>query len=126
MIYIIQQIIINKIFLNYKKDLIYLILYYIIIKRFGSIAQLGEHLPYKQRVIGSSPIVPTKKELSESLVLFLSIAKAMVYHQQWQFAIVVSHQSARTVYHHALACIKKAFTMMIYRNKFRMICKTAF
>ena len=24
----------------------------------GSIAQLGEHLPYKQRVIGSSPIVP--------------------------------------------------------------------
>ena len=28
-------------------------------KRYGSIAQLGEHLPYKQRVIGSSPIVPT-------------------------------------------------------------------
>ena len=25
----------------------------------GSIAQLGEHLPYKQEVIGSSPIVPT-------------------------------------------------------------------
>ena len=25
----------------------------------GRIAQLGEHLPYKQRVIGSSPIVPT-------------------------------------------------------------------
>ena len=28
-------------------------------KTHGSIAQLGEHLPYKQRVIGSSPIVPT-------------------------------------------------------------------
>ena len=27
--------------------------------RDGSLAQLGEHLPYKQRVIGSSPIVPT-------------------------------------------------------------------
>ncbi len=26
----------------------------------GSIAQLGEHLPYKQGVIGSSPIVPTR------------------------------------------------------------------
>ena len=26
----------------------------------GSIAQLGEHLPYKQRVTGSSPVVPTK------------------------------------------------------------------
>ena len=29
----------------------------------GSIAQLGEHLPYKQRVIGSSPIVPTKTKI---------------------------------------------------------------
>lgn len=29
-------------------------------KGFGSIAQLGEHLPYKQGVIGSSPIVSTK------------------------------------------------------------------
>ena len=27
---------------------------------FGSIAQLGEHLPYKQEVTGSSPVVPTK------------------------------------------------------------------
>ena len=27
--------------------------------KIGSIAQLGEHLPYKQRVIGSSPIVST-------------------------------------------------------------------
>ena len=26
---------------------------------YGIIAQLGEHLPYKQRVIGSSPIGPT-------------------------------------------------------------------
>ena len=29
-------------------------------ERHGSIAQLGEHLPYKQRVTGSSPVVPTK------------------------------------------------------------------
>ena len=28
-------------------------------QHYGSIAQLGEHLPYKQRVIGSSPIVST-------------------------------------------------------------------
>ena len=27
----------------------------------GSIAQLGEHLPYKQRVTGSSPVVPTNR-----------------------------------------------------------------
>ncbi len=28
-------------------------------KLFGSLAQLGEHLPYKQRVTGSSPVTPT-------------------------------------------------------------------
>ena len=27
----------------------------------GSLAQLGEHLPYKQRVTGSSPVLSTKK-----------------------------------------------------------------
>ena len=27
--------------------------------QYGRIAQLGEHLPYKQGVIGSSPIAPT-------------------------------------------------------------------
>ena len=30
----------------------------VLIKNFGVLAQLGEHLPYKQRVIGSSPIGP--------------------------------------------------------------------
>ena len=29
----------------------------------GIIAQLGEHLPYKQRVIGSSPIGPITSEV---------------------------------------------------------------
>ena len=29
------------------------------IELLGVLAQLGEHLPYKQRVIGSSPIGPT-------------------------------------------------------------------
>ena len=28
--------------------------------RFGSIAQQGEHMPYKHGVTGSSPVVPTK------------------------------------------------------------------
>ena len=28
--------------------------------KLGRLAQLGEHLPYKQGVIGSSPITPTK------------------------------------------------------------------
>ncbi len=31
----------------------------------GVLAQLGEHLPYKQRVIGSSPIGPIETEYGE-------------------------------------------------------------
>ena len=31
---------------------------------YGSIAQLGEHLPYKQRVTGSIPVVSTMKEIN--------------------------------------------------------------
>ena len=38
---------------------------------FGSIAQLGEHLPYKQGVIGSSPIAPTKEMEMNGLVVQL-------------------------------------------------------
>ena len=30
----------------------------------GSIAQLGEHLPYKQGVTGSSPVVPTNFQVA--------------------------------------------------------------
>ena len=31
-----------------------------VLGRFGVLAQLGEHLPYKQRVTGSSPVGPIK------------------------------------------------------------------
>ena len=40
----------------------------------GSIAQLGEHLPYKQRVIGSSPIVSTNDIASEHESAHLEMA----------------------------------------------------
>ena len=36
-----------------------------VIRSNGGLAQLGEHLPYKQRVIGSSPIPPTKSKISD-------------------------------------------------------------
>ena len=44
----------------------------------GSIAQLGEHLPYKQRVTGSSPVVPTNyfvtgKEICLSTIILFFI-----------------------------------------------------
>ena len=38
----------------------------------GSIAQLGEHLPYKQRVTGSSPVVPTNSGPVAQLVRALA------------------------------------------------------
>ena len=33
--------------------------------RYGIIAQLGEHLPYKQRVTGSSPVGPIHAAVAE-------------------------------------------------------------
>ena len=35
--------------------------------KYGILAQLGEHLPYKQRVIGSSPIGPILHKLDSGL-----------------------------------------------------------
>ena len=32
---------------------------------YGTIAQLGEHLPYKQGVIGSSPIATTYADMAQ-------------------------------------------------------------
>ena len=43
---------------------------YIINVANGSIAQLGEHLPYKQRVTGSSPVVPTNKKTVTFVAVF--------------------------------------------------------
>ena len=42
------------------------------ISKCGSLAQLGEHLPYKQRVTGSSPVVPTNYGLVVQLVRTLA------------------------------------------------------
>ena len=38
-----------------------------IFSSYGRIAQLGEHLPYKQGVTGSSPVVPTMRWPSSSV-----------------------------------------------------------
>ena len=62
----------------------------------------------------SSPSAPAKNKQVERLAYFLSIAKAMVYHQH--ALRIVSHQSVRTVYHHGSAVYRNAFTMMIYNS----------
>ena len=38
------------------------------VEMYGILAQLGEHLPYKQGVTGSSPVTPTKRGLVVQLV----------------------------------------------------------
>ena len=40
--------------------------------RCGILAQLGEHLPYKQRVIGSSPVGPIHNNL---ILLYAAVAE---------------------------------------------------
>ena len=39
--------------------------------RYGSLAQLGEHLPYKQRVTGSSPVTSTTSKAPEEIQVLL-------------------------------------------------------
>ena len=48
----------------------------------GRLAQLGEHLPYKQGVIGSSPIVPTIKYSAYALYFFCAETDFYFYIQK--------------------------------------------
>ena len=41
----------------------------------GILAQLGEHLPYKQRVIGSSPIGPIRQLINSQLFMIADVAQ---------------------------------------------------
>ena len=41
--------------------------------KYGSLAQLGEHLPYKQEVIGSIPIAPTKVRMQKHSDFFIDM-----------------------------------------------------
>ena len=76
------------------------------------------------------PLGVPKKSTCVNKSIFLSIAKAMGYHQQ-RYTVVVSHQSVKTVYHHTIRCASicfrnddiQHFVLMIYRNKLRMIYK---
>ena len=45
---------------------------------YGSIAQLGEHLPYKQRVTGSSPVGPSKTSYAD----VAQLAEQLICNQQ--------------------------------------------
>ena len=69
----------------------------------GSLAQLGEHLPYKQRVIGSSPIVSTI--CGSGSVVERRLAKANVASPnlvsrstKWHLGQVVRQSSAKALF----------------------------
>ena len=47
----------------FKKYLTNAIIFDIMFRHDGRLAQLGEHLPYKQRVTGSSPVLSTKENI---------------------------------------------------------------
>ena len=68
-------------------------------------AQVVEHVLGKDEVTSSNLVSSSKNSRSNEREFFYPLRK------QWHIindsvAIVVSHQSVRTVYHHALACIK--------------------
>ena len=50
--------------------------------RYGIIAQLGEHLPYKQRVIGSSPIGPISFKIKGICADMAQLAEQLICNQQ--------------------------------------------
>ena len=50
------------------------------VKQYGRLAQLGEHLPYKQRVIGSSPILSTKGFFPHRNGLVAQLVRALACH----------------------------------------------
>ena len=64
----------------------------------------------------SKLFVTAKKELSESLVLFLSIAKAMAYHQP--SGCISSTTAKPLLYLITRSVYQKAFAMMIYKTSF--------
>ena len=76
----------------------------------GSIAQLGEHLPYKQGVTGSSPVVPTinyaticgngsvvERCLAKANVASSNLVSRSIFLLRRRYSQVVRHSSAKAL-----------------------------
>ncbi len=50
----------------------------------GSLAQMGEHLPYKQRVTGSIPVAPTKQKRTQQCVFFVLLQSENLSGSWWR------------------------------------------
>ena len=70
----------------------------------GSLAQLGEHLPYKQRVTGSSPVTPTIK--------YNTLKQRVVFYHKYMSA----KNCERTVSYTHLCVYNDLSIVMIYKS----------
>ena len=64
----------------------------------GSLAQLGEHLPYKQRVIGSNPITSTIKNSADKICGNSSVVERHLAKVNVAGSNLVSRSNIRTVF----------------------------
>ena len=64
----------------------------------GSLAQLGEHLPYKQRVIGSNPITSTNKNSVDNICGNSSVVERHLAKVNVAGSNLVSRSNIRTVF----------------------------
>ena len=64
----------------------------------GSLAQLGEHLPYKQRVIGSNPITSTKENSADDVCGNSSVVERHLAKVNVAGSNLVSRSKVRAVF----------------------------
>ena len=85
----------------------------------GSLAQLGEHLPYKQRVTGSSPVTPTNGPVVQLVRTLACHARGRGFepHPGRQYADL-----AHLVERH-LAKVEVASSSLVIRSNFGAIAK---
>ena len=84
---------------------------------------MGEHLPYKQRVIGSSPIVPTNGPVVQSVRTLACHARGRGFesHPGRHFLNNFLHADLAHLVERRLAKAKVAGSSPVIRSKFFMV-----
>ena len=78
---------------------------YLIQGQCGSLAQLGEHLPYKQEVIGSSPITPT--------IIYINLTWYLVW-------LILTRLVSKTIYIAGVAAEQRGRALTCQGDQFNM------
>ena len=61
------------------------------IHQYGGVAQLGEHLPCKQGVMGSNPIISTKPARAGGQTDFAAQNQVRLWKLRWKFESHLTH-----------------------------------